>query len=206
MSRYTDPKCRICRRQGAKLFLKGPRCYSDKCAMEKKPFPPGAHRGSRRRLSNYGLQLKEKQRVRFMYGITESQFRNYFEKAARLPGVTGENLLSLLERRLDNVVFRAGWSDSRPDARQMVLHGHFVVNGRKVNIPSYLVDEGDVVEISSRGKKHKKIKEIMEEERPSLPAWLMAGEDGKVTVLRHPQREDIDYSVEEQLIVEFYSK
>jgi small subunit ribosomal protein S4 len=141
-----------------------------------------------------------------MYGITENQFKNYFEKASRLPGVTGENLLSLLERRLDNVVFRAGWADSRADARQMVLHGHFLVNGRKVDIPSYLVDEGDVVELSSRGEKHKKIKELMEEERTPTPAWLGVSEDGKATILREPQREDIDYAVEEQLIVEFYSK
>ena len=206
MSRYTDAKCRLCRRHGSKLFLKGPRCYTDKCAMEKRPFPPGVHKGSRRRLSSYGIQLKEKQRVRFMYGITENQFKNYFEKATRLPGVTGENLLSLLERRLDNVVFRAGWADSRADARQMVLHGHFLVNGRKVDIPSYLVDEGDVVELSSRGEKHKKIKELMEEERTPTPAWLGVSEDGKATILREPQREDIDYAVEEQLIVEFYSK
>ena len=206
MSRYTDAKCRVCRRHSSKLFLKGPRCYSDKCAMEKRPFPPGAQKGSRRRLSGYGLQLKEKQRVRFMYGISENQFKNYFEKANRLPGVTGENLLSLLERRLDNVVFRAGWADSRSDARQMVLHGHFMVNGRKVDIPSYLVDEGDVVEISPRGKEHKKIKELMEEEKTPSPAWLGISEDGKVTILRNPQRGDIDYSVEEQLIVEFYSK
>jgi len=141
-----------------------------------------------------------------MYGISENQFKNYFEKANRLPGVTGENLLSLLERRLDNVVFRAGWADSRSDARQMVLHGHFMVNGRKVDIPSYLVDEGDVVEISPRGKEHKKIKELMEEEKTPSPAWLGISEDGKVTILRKPQRGDIDYSVEEQLIVEFYSK
>jgi len=139
MSRYTGPKCRLCRRQGGKLFLKGPRCYSANCAFEKRPVPPGSHRGGRRRLSDYGLQLREKQKVRFLYGITEEQFENYFDSATKVPGVTGETLLSLLERRLDNVIFRAGMADSRSEARQMVLHGHFMVNGRKVNIASYLV-------------------------------------------------------------------
>jgi small subunit ribosomal protein S4 len=137
-----------------KLFLKGPRCFTDKCAFERRPFPPGIHKGGRKRLSSYGLQLREKQKVRFIYGITERQFKKYFDMATKMPGLTGENLLSLLERRLDNVVFRMGLSDSRAEARQMVLHGHFLVNGKRVNIPSYLVEVGDVIELSERGKEH----------------------------------------------------
>jgi len=162
----------------------------------------------RRKLSGYGLQLREKQRVRFIYGITERQFGNYFEKATRMPGVTGENLLSLLERRLDNVIFRLGLSDSRIEARQMVVHGHFMVNGRRVNIPSYLVNGADVIELSESGKENQKIKEILEErEITSLPAWLEFDKTlAKGRVVRNPRREDIDYPVQEQLIVEFYSK
>jgi small subunit ribosomal protein S4 len=198
----------LCRRQGTKLFLKGPRCYTDKCAFERRPFAPGIHKGGRRKLSGYGLQLREKQRVRFIYGITEKQFENYFEKATRMPGITGENLLSLLERRLDNVIFRLGLSDSRIEARQIVSHGHVKVNGKRVNIPSYLVEEGDTIELSESGKENGKIKEILEEkESVPTPGWLEFDRSllrGKI--LRNPRREDIDYPVQEQLIVEFYSK
>ncbi|MGC8778656.1 MAG: 30S ribosomal protein S4 [Candidatus Caldatribacteriaceae bacterium] len=208
MSKYTESRCRLCRRQGVKLFLKGPRCYTDKCAFERRPFAPGIHKGGRRKLSNYGLQLREKQRVRFIYGITEKQFENYFEKATRMPGITGENLLSLLERRLDNVIFRLGLSDSRIEARQIVSHGHVKVNGKRVNIPSYLLEAGDTIELSESGKENGKIKEILEEkESVPTPGWLefdRSSLQGKV--LRNPQREDIDYPVQEQLIVEFYSK
>lgn len=208
MSRYTEPRCRLCRRQGAKLFLKGPRCFTDKCAFERRPFAPGIHKGARKRLSSYGLRLHEKQKVRFIYGITERQFKNYFDKATKMPGLTGENLLSLLERRLDNVVFRMGLSDSRAEARQMVLHGHFLVNGRRVGIPSYLVEVGDVIELSERGKENGKIKELLEEKEDfQVPSWLSVDRSaGKATVLREPKREDIDFPVQEQLVVEFYSK
>ncbi|MGQ9473730.1 MAG: 30S ribosomal protein S4 [Candidatus Caldatribacteriaceae bacterium] len=208
MSKYTESRCRLCRRQGTKLFLKGPRCYTDKCAFERRPFAPGIHKGGRRKLSGYGLQLREKQRVRFIYGITEKQFENYFERASRMSGITGENLLSLLECRLDNVVFRLGLSDSRIEARQMVSHGHIMVNGERVNIPSYLVDQGDVIELSERGKKNGKVKELLEEkESVSTPAWLEFDRQSlRGKVLRRPQREDIDYPVQEQFIVEFYSK
>lgn len=208
MSKYTASRCRLCRRQGTKLFLKGPRCYTDKCAFERRPFAPGIHKGGRRKLSGYGLQLREKQRVRFIYGITEKQFENYFEKATRMPGITGENLLSLLERRLDNVIFRLGLSDSRIEARQIVSHGHVKVNGKRVNIPSYLVEEGDTIELSESGKENGKIKEILEEkESVPTPGWLEFDRSllqGRI--LRDPRREDIDYPVQEQLIVEFYSK
>jgi|UniRef100_A0A7V3YES8 small subunit ribosomal protein S4 len=208
MSRYTGPRCRICRRQGMKLFLKGPRCFTDKCAFERRPFPPGIHKGGRKRLSSYGLQLREKQKVRFIYGITERQFKKYFDMATKMPGLTGENLLSLLERRLDNVVFRMGLSDSRAEARQMVLHGHFLVNGKRVNIPSYLVEVGDVIELSERGKEHEKIRELLEEKEDlQVPSWLSVDRSSaKAVVLREPKREDIDFQVQEQLIVEFYSK
>jgi len=208
MSRYTEPRCRLCRRQGAKLFLKGPRCFTDKCALERRPFAPGIHKGARKRLSSYGLQLREKQKVRFIYGITERQFKNYFDKATKMPGLTGENLLALLEKRLDNVVFRMGLSDSRAEARQMVLHGHFLVNGRRVSVPSYLVEVGDVIELSERGKENGKIKELLEEKEDfQAPSWLSVDRSvGKATILREPKREDIDFPVQEQLIVEFYSK
>ncbi|NSW77030.1 MAG: 30S ribosomal protein S4 [Candidatus Atribacteria bacterium] len=208
MSKYTGSRCRLCRRQGVKLFLKGPRCYTDKCAFERRPFAPGIHKGGRRKLSGYGLQLREKQRVRFIYGITERQFENYFERATRMPGVTGENLLSLLERRLDNVIFRLGLSDSRIEARQIVSHGHVKVNGERVNIPSYLVEEGDVIELSDSGKENGKIKEILEEkESVPTPGWLEFDKNSlQGKILRNPRREDIDYPVQEQLIVEFYSK
>jgi len=208
MSKYTASRCRLCRRQGTKLFLKGPRCYTDKCAFERRPFAPGIHKGGRRKLSGYGLQLREKQRVRFIYGITEKQFENYFEKATRMPGITGENLLSLLERRLDNVIFRLGLSDSRIEARQIVSHGHVKVNGKRVNIPSYLVEEGDTIELSESGKENGKIKEILEEkESVPTPGWLEFDRSLlRGRILRDPRREDIDYPVQEQLIVEFYSK
>ena len=208
MSRYTDAKCRLCRRQGAKLFLKGPRCLTPKCAFEKRPFAPGMTRGLRRRLSDYGVQLREKQKVRFIYGISERQFKNYFEKANRIPGVTGENFLRLLVKRLDHIVYRTGIADSRSDARQMVLHRHFKVNGKIVNIPSFLVSVGDKIEFTEVGKKNQKIKEIMEEkEQLNPPNWLeFQPEQFITTVLREPNRDDIDYQVEESLIVEFYSK
>ncbi len=208
MSRYTGSKCRLCRRQGLKLLLKGPRCLTTKCAFEKRPFPPGIQRHGRRRISSYGIQLREKQKVRFMYGISESQFNGYFTKATKLSGVPGENLLSLLEKRLDNVVYRMGLADSRPDGRQMVLHGHFLLNGRKASVPSILVEKGDVVTLSEKGKKNKKVKEISEEKEPAtVPEWIEYDPDTpKGTIIREPKRDDIDYEVQEQLIVEYYSR
>lgn len=208
MSRYTGSKCRLCRRQGQKLMLKGPRCLTNKCAFEKRPFPPGAQRGGRRRTSSYGIQLREKQKVRFIYGITERQFNNYFEKSTKLPGLPGETLLALLEKRLDNVVFRLGLADSRSDARQMVLHGHFLVNDKKASIPSYLVQAGDTVVLSEKGKNHLKIKEITEEkETANVPDWIEYDpENRKAKIVSEPKRNDIEYEVQEQLIVEFYSR
>ena len=160
MARYTDAVCRLCRREGVKLFLKGDRCYTDKCAMVRRPYAPGQHGQRRKKVSEFGLQLREKQKARRYYGVLESQFAKYFEMANRKRGVTGENLLKILESRLDNVVYRCGLGNSRPEARQLVLHGHFTVNGRKVNIPSYLVKAGDVVAVAEKSKSSAKFKEI----------------------------------------------
>ena len=185
MARYTGPSCRLCRREGQKLFLKGDRCYSGKCALEKRSYPPGQHGQGRKKASNYGLQLREKQKCKRFYGLQETQFRNYFVKASAGRGITGETLLAMLETRLDNTVFRMGFASSRKEARQLVLHGHFTVNGKKVDIPSYSVKAGDII----------------------TPAWLTIDTDkleGKVLSL--PDRNMIDTPVEEQLIVELYSK
>lgn len=208
MARYRGSVCRICRREGEKLYLKGERCYTDKCAIERRPYPPGEHGQGRNKLSEYGLQLREKQKIRRIYGIMEKQFRRYFRAAEKMAGVTGENFLQLLERRLDNVVFRLGFATSRNEARQFVLHGHILVNGRKVNIPSYQVDEGDIISVKDSSRKSKRFKEIFEfNSEVTPPRWLSVDFDkaeGKVLSL--PDREDIDYSVEEHLIVEYYSR
>ncbi|GAB4243122.1 MAG: 30S ribosomal protein S4 [Thermoleophilia bacterium] len=208
MARDTGPQCKQCRREGMKLFLKGERCLTDKCAIDRRAYPPGQHgRGRRRKQSEYLLQLREKQKARRYYGLLEAQFHNYYEKAARQEGVTGENLLRLIETRLDNVVYRLGFGASRRQARQLVRHGHFTVNGRRVNIPSYRVRPDDV--IAFVGKKQG-VRDVIEEATDltaSVPAWLQADHDnlnGKV--LRLPDREDIDVPVQEQLIVELYSK
>ncbi|HSV32171.1 MAG TPA: 30S ribosomal protein S4 [Atribacteraceae bacterium] len=208
MSRYTGSKCRLCRRQGLKLLLKGPRCLSNKCAFEKRPFPPGPQRGGRRRVSSYGTQLREKQKVRFIYGITERQFNNYFARAIKLPGLPGETLLVLLEKRLDNVVFRLGLADSRSDARQMVRHGHYLINGKKASIPSLLVQKGDAITLSDKGKSNLKIKEITEEKGPAnIPGWIEYNtETRQASLVSEPKRSDIEYDVQEKLIVEFYSR
>ena len=202
--------CRLCRREGMKLFLKGAKCYTDKCEIERRNFPPGAHGKSRRpkKLQGYGLQLREKQKVRRMYGILERQFRNYFDKAAEMKGVTGENLLQLLERRLDNVVHRMGLGTSRAQARQVVLHGHIQVNGRKVNIPSYLVKAGDLVEVRETHRKLKNLLEARELTAHQLaPPWLeIDRENFRARVVSLPRREDIALPLQEQLIVELYSK
>lgn len=212
MARYVGPSCKLCRREGQKLFLKGQKCYTDKCPVEKRSYPPGQHgRASafrRRRASEYSLQLREKQKVRRIYGVLERQFRRYFQEAERLSGLTGENLLMLLETRLDNVVYRLGFADSRAQARQLVTHGHFVVNGRKTNIPSYNVRADDIVAVrpESRRKTYFKVrKELLQD--VAAPAWLSLDvEDMSGRVLSMPMRDEIDVPVQEQMIVEFYSR
>ena len=209
MARYTGPVCRLCRREDAKLFLKGDRCYTDKCGFERRAYAPGQHGQARKRkMSNYGEQMREKQKVKRIYGIAERQFRGYYYKAARMKGVTGENLLVLLERRLDNIVYRFGFASDHAEARQLVRHGHFTVNGKRVNIPSYLVRSGDVVTVGERSQKIKRIEESMAAvDRRGVPNWLeldKASFVGKVKAM--PQREDFTMPIREQLIVELYSK
>lgn len=208
MARYTDASCRLCRREGEKLFLKGERCYTNKCSISRRVYAPGQHGQSRKKLSEYGIQLREKQKARRFYGVLESQFRKYFEIAAKKKGITGENLLQILESRLDNVVYRLGLATSRPEARQLVRHGHFTVNGRKVNIPSYLVKAGDVIALKEKSRTSPKMKAINEIAGGKvIPKWLEYDADnftGKVVSL--PEREDIDLPISEHLIVEFYSK
>ena len=209
MARYTDSVCRLCRREGVKLFLKGDRCYSAKCAVIKRHTPPGQHGQARaRKQSEYGTQLREKQKCRRAYGVLESQFRKYFEMAANMRGVTGENMLCLLERRLDNVAYRLGFGDSRPMARQIVLHGHIRVNGQKVDIPSYLVKPGDVLTVREGSREMPNLKALREQGTGrTVPKWLELDADtltGKVIAM--PQRDDIDLTIEEHLIVEFYSR
>jgi small subunit ribosomal protein S4 len=211
LARHNDPVCKLCRREGEKLFLKGERCFTPKCSFERRPYAPGMHgRQSqfRRKESDYALQLRAKQKARRVYGIYERQFRRYFREAQRQKGLTGLNLLILLESRLDNVVYRLGFASSRPQARQLVQHGHFEVNGQKTNIPSYLVQPGDVITVheSSRGNSHfKEVGEIVDESQ--VPAWLsldLSSLSGKVVDL--PSRDDIDITLNEQLIVEYYSR
>ncbi len=208
MARDTGPQCKQCRREGVKLFLKGERCLTDKCAIDRRGYPPGQHgRGRRRKQSEYLQQLREKQKARRYYGLLEAQFRNYYEKAARQPGITGENLLRLIETRLDNVVYRLGFGASRRQARQLVMHGHFEVNGRRVDIPSYRVRPEDVIVFKQSDQTLRDVIEEATDLTASVPAWLQADHDtlaGKV--LRLPDREDIDVPVQEQLIIELYSK
>ena len=208
MARYKDEQCRICRREGQKLFLKGERCYTDKCSVTRRNYAPGQHGQKKKKLSEYGMQLREKQKTKAFYGVGEKQFRRYFEIAESKKGITGEVLLQLLESRLDNVVYRLGYGSSRAQARMLVTHGHFEVNGQKVDIPSYLVKAGDVIKVREIRKDSKIIKENVEVNgsRP-VPAWLEKDEanlSGKV--VRLASREDIDIPVEEHLIVELYSK
>lgn len=208
MARYTDASCKLCRREGQKLFLKGERCYSNKCAIARRPYAPGQHGSQRKKISEYGLQLREKQKAKRFYGVLEKQFRKYFEMANRMSGITGENLLQLLETRLDNVVYRLGFGTTRAEARQLVNHGHFEVNGKKVNIPSYLVKVGDVITVREKSRKSPRFKEILDVTGSKVvPNWLEADQEnlqGKVVAL--PTREDIDLDVQEHLIVELYSK
>ena len=208
MARYTEAVCRLCRREGEKLYLKGDRCYSDKCAVDRKSYAPGQHGQQRSKFSEYGLQLREKQKAKRIYGILEKQFRGYFKKAERQKGITGENLLRLLERRLDNVVYRLGYASSRIEARQLVRHGHFTVNGRRVNIPSYLVEIGDVIKVAEKSAKSPKFKELAEAAvHKTPPAWLESNVEAlEGRVLAFPSREEIDTGIQEHLIVELYSK
>lgn len=208
MARYTGPSCRLCRREGSELFLKGERCYTDKCAIKRRSYPPGQHGQGRIKVSDYGVQLREKQKVRRIYGILENQFRGYFETADRMKGVTGENLLFLLERRLDNVVYRLGFATSRDEARQLVRHSHFTLNGRKANIPSMQVKSGDVIQLREKSRKITVINESLEAVvRRGIPQWLELEKDAfKGTIKALPVREDITMPIQEQLIVELYSK
>lgn len=208
MARYTKSACRLCRRENLKLFLKGERCYTEKCAIERRNYAPGQHGQDRRKFSDYGAQLREKQKVKRLYGLLESQFRNTFKEADRQKGITGEVLLFLLERRLDNIVYRLGFANSRNEARQLVRHNHFSVNRSKVNIPSYLVKPGDVIEVREKSKKVVRIQEALEGvARRGVPQWLELDKDQmKGSVKSMPTREEITIPIQEKLIVELYSK
>lgn len=206
MARYREANCRLCRREGQKLFLKGDRCYSEKCALERRNFPPGQHGQGRKKVSEYGLQLREKQKAKRFYGLQETQFRNLFDKAVRKQGKAGENLLIMLETRLDNVVFRLGFASSRKEARQLVVHGHFTINGKKANIPSMAVKTGDVIAVKEKSTNSPKFKEI-KDMTITVPAWLSVDVNKlEGQVLSIPTREQIDTPVAEHLIVELYSK
>ena len=206
MARYTGPSCRLCRREGQKLFLKGERCYSTKCAIDKRNYAPGQHGQGRKKVSDYGLQLREKQKAKRFYGVLESQFKQYFEKAARKPGITGENLLTMLETRLDNVVFRMGLAASRKEGRQLIRHGHFTINGKKVDIPSLIVSEGDVIKVKENSVNSPKFKEL-KEAAVNAPGWVSVDfEKLEGKIMSYPTRQDIDIPIEEHLIVELYSK
>ena len=208
MARYTDAVCKLCRREGQKLFLKGERCYTDKCAITRRAYAPGQHGQGRKKTSEYGLQLRAKQMTRRFYGVLESQFRSYYDLATRKEGKTGDELLFILESRLDNVVYRLGWASSRAEARQLVVHGHFTINGKKVDIPSYLTKPGEVIAIKDASRSSEKFKAVLESNsaRP-VPKWLDINREtceGKIIAV--PTREDVDLAVDETLIVELYSK
>ncbi|BBD07141.1 30S ribosomal protein S4 [Desulfovibrio ferrophilus] len=208
MARYTGAKCRLCRREGQKLFLKGDRCYTDKCAYERRPYVPGQHGRRRSKVTDYAVQLREKQKVRRMYGVLEKQFRAYYQQADLKKGVTGHNLLALLEMRLDNVIYRLGFANSRDQARQLVRHGIFMMNGHRVNVPSMQVKEGDVITVREESKKVPVIQEAQEViARRGCPDWLeVDGSALKGEIKSRPVREDIQFPINEQLIVELYSK
>ena len=208
MARYTGSVCRLCRREGCKLFLKGEKCYGEKCTLNNRATPPGEHGQARqRKMSEYGLQLREKQKAKRTYGVLENQFHRYYEEADRQKGVTGENLLVILERRLDNVVYRVGFGASRPMSRQLVLHGHVLVNGKKVDIPSYLVKAGDVVSIKEKSAESDYFKALREGTGKVMPSWLtIDAQNLKATVAAMPKREEIDLAIQENLIVEHYSR
>ena len=205
MARYTGPSCKLCRREGTKLYLKGERCLSDKCAFNRRTAAPGQHGAAKKKLTEYGMQLREKQKAKRYYGVLEKQFHSYYEKADNQEGIAGENLLRLLERRLDNVVFRMGLAASHKEARQLVLHGHFTLNGHKANIPSILVKVGDVIAV--KDTESTKIKELVEAMGDKIaPKWLEVDKNGSAKVVAMPERDDIDFEFNEQLIIELYSK
>ena len=208
MARYTGPACKLCRREGKKLYLKGERCTSGKCALERRNTAPGQHGAAKKKMGEYGIQLREKQSTRRYYGVLEKQFKNYYEEAARKEGMTGENLLILLERRLDNTIYRMGLAESHKEARQLVLHAHFTLNGKKVDIPSLLVKPGDVIAVKEASKDSTKIKALAEAlESKTAPKWLDVDKTNLVAkVVSFPARDDIDFDFNEQLIVELYSK
>ncbi len=209
MARYIGARCKICRREGEKLFLRGSRCYTDKCSFTRRGYPPGQHgKAGRRKLTSYATQLREKQKVKAIYGILEAQFRRFFQEAVRMPGATGENLLILLERRLDNVVYQLGFASSRTQARQIVKHGHILINGKKVDIPSYLVKPNQVISLSEQMRKNPFVKRSIEEREPEkITGWLKLDRENMTgTVIRLPKREDITIPLQENLIVELYSK
>ena len=208
MAKYTGPACRQCRREGVKLFAKGERCFTEKCAMNRRTGAPGQHGAARKKVSEYGLQLREVQKAKRYYGIPEKQFRNYYKIADRKEGMTGENLLTLIERRFDNVVFRMGMGESRRDARQLVTHGHFLVNGKKADIPSMILRAGDVITVRETSRKSEKIKTLVENlDNRTFPAWLDVDKQNvTATITTLPKREDIDFPFEEHYIVEWYSK
>ena len=208
MARYTGAVCRLCRRENQKLFLKGTRCFSEKCALSKRAYAPGQHGQARKKMSEYGVQLREKQKTRRYYGVLEGQFANYYEMAVKKAGITGENLLIILESRLDNIVYRLGWATSRPEARQLVRHGHFEVNGQKANIPSILLKAGDTITIKDKSRSSEKMKAVLETtDSKVVPMWLSLDKNAlSASIVRMPTREEIDLEVEEHLIVELYSK
>ncbi len=208
MARYTGASCKLCRREGQKLFLKGERCYGGKCALSRRAYAPGQHGAAKKKLSEYGVQLREKQKAKRFYGILESQFRNYFEMADGKKGITGEVLLQLLESRLDNVVYRMGFGSTRAEARQLVTHGHFTINGKRVNIPSYLTKVGEAIEVCESSRKSVRFKEILDMTGSKVvPKWIEVDQENlKGRVVAVPAREDIDLPVQEHLIVELYSK
>ena len=207
MARYTGAVCKLCRREGKKLYLKGERCYTGKCAVERRAYAPGQHGQSRKKATEYGLQLRAKQQAKRYYGIQEGQFYKYFLMAERKQGVTGENLLRICESRLDNVVYLLGWANSRAEARQLVTHGHYKVNGKKVNIPSYLIKAGDEIAIKDKSKESDKFKALLESDGRPVPQWLdLNAEAATAKIVALPDREQIATPVEEHLIVEFYSK
>jgi len=208
MARYTGPACKLCRREGTKLFLKGERCTSGKCALDRRSTAPGQHGAATKKQREYGIQLREKQKTKRYYGVQEKQFKSYFAEADRVEGMTGENLIKLIERRLDNVVYRMGMAESRKEARQLVLHAHFLLNGKKVNIPSLLVKVGDVISVKDTSKDSPKFKELIEGQDSKIsPKWLEINKEKlSAKVIALPEREDIDFPFNEQLIVELYSK
>lgn len=208
MARYTDATCKLCRREGEKLFLKGDRCYTNKCAISRRAYAPGQHGQARKKLSEYGIQLREKQKARRFYGVLESQFEKYFDMATKQKGITGENLLAILETRFDNVIYRTGLASSRAEARQLVTHGQFIVNGKRVNIPSYLVSVDDEITVCDRFKASEKIKSIVDSVGARVvPKWLLFDSEAlSCKIVQYPDREDVDIPIKEHLIVELYSK